>query len=53
MQLLTAMNRRKKEGNVSSSENDFSMMRVSSLRKMLHDNGLDIDGSRETMIVLP
>ena len=48
--LLTAMNRNDDKGSTSTDANDFSMMRVSSLRKMLHEKGLDIDGSREMMI---
>ena len=36
----------------SSDANDVSTMRVNDLRKMLHEHGLDIDGSRETMISL-
>ena len=48
--LLTAMTRGKEEANSTSDTNDLSMMRVSSLRKLLHEKGLDIDGSREMMI---
>ena len=44
--LLTAMNRDDNQG----SPNKFSMMRVSTLRKMLDEKGLDVDGSREAMI---
>ena len=44
--LLTAMNRDDNQG----SPNNFSMMRVSTLRKMLDEKGLDVDGSREAMI---
>ena len=29
---------------------DYNKMRVGTLRKMLHDKGLDVDGSREAMI---
>ena len=47
--LLTAMNRNV-DGSTSTDANDFSMMRVSSLRRMLDEKGLDVDGSREAMI---
>ena len=50
--LLTAVARGEKEGDASSDPNDFSTLRVSTLRKKLHEKGLDIDGSRETMIEL-
>ena len=46
--LLTAVNRNVHK--VSADANDFSMMRVSTLRKMLDEKGLDVDGSREAMI---
>ena len=46
--LLTAVNRNVHKG--STDANDFSMMRVSTLRKMLDEKGLDVDGSREAMI---
>ena len=49
--LLTAMNRNVDDGSTSTDANDFSMMRVSTLRKMLDEKGLDVDGSREAMIV--
>jgi len=48
--LMTVVARGKKEGSARSDANDFSTMRVSELRKMLHEKGLDIDGSREAMI---
>jgi hypothetical protein len=49
--LLTSVARGEKEGlDASTDPNDFNTMRVSTLRKMLHDKGLDVDGSRETMI---
>mmetsp|Transcript_8094 Transcript_8094/g.12695 ORF Transcript_8094/g.12695 Transcript_8094/m.12695 type:complete len:408 (+) Transcript_8094:57-1280(+) len=49
--LLVAMTRSRDEGN-SGNANDFTMMRVSELRRKLHEKGLgmNIDGSRETMI---
>ena len=31
---------------------DYNTMRVGTLRKMLDEKGLDVDGSRETMIAL-
>jgi hypothetical protein len=30
--------------------NDLNTMRVSELRRKLHEKGLDVDGSREAMI---
>ena len=50
--LLTAVNRGKKEADTKIDSNDFSTMRVNTLRKLLHDKGLDVDGSREAMISL-
>ncbi|KAL7545088.1 hypothetical protein ACHAWF_008449 [Thalassiosira exigua] len=50
-ELLTAVTRGKKQ--VSGSDCDgvkLSMMRVSDLRKKLDEKGLDVDGSRESMI---
>ena len=46
--LLTAVNR--KEGKASISGSDFSLMRVNILRSLLHEKGLDVDGSREVLI---
>ena len=46
--LLTAVTR----GKGSDGSLDYDTMRVSTLRKKLHEKGLDIDGSRETMISL-
>jgi len=48
--LLTAMNRNVDKGSTSADANDFSMMRVSTLRKILDQKGLDVDGSREAMV---
>ena len=48
--LLAAVNRNVDEASTSADANDFSMMRVSTLRKMLDEKGLDVDGSREAMI---
>ena len=51
--LLAAMNMGKKEVKAGSTDaSDFSALRVNALRKMLYEKGLDIDGSRETMIAL-
>ena len=50
--LLTAMNMGKKEVKARNDASDLSTMRVSALRKLLHEKGLDIDGSREAMIAL-
>lgn len=37
-------------GNVASSEDKYSTMRVSALRRKCHENGLNVDGSREVLI---
>jgi hypothetical protein len=51
--LLTVVARGKEEeeSDDNSNASDFSTMRVSALRKKLNENGLEVDGSRETMIV--
>ena len=49
--LLTATTRGKMT-NEEASQNDLKFMRVGDLRKRLHDKGLCIDDSRETMIAL-
>lgn len=46
--LLTAVNR--KEGKASTNGSDFNLMRVDTLRSLLHEKGLDVDGSREVLI---
>ena len=50
--LLTAFSREKKSTSTSAPDDDLKFMRVGELRKRLHDKGLCIDGSRETMIAL-
>jgi len=41
----------KEDGAVGGSdENKFASMRVSELRKKAHENGLNVDGSREMLI---
>ncbi|EJK72127.1 hypothetical protein THAOC_06373 [Thalassiosira oceanica] len=50
--LLTAVARGKKSANMSAPEDNLTFMRVGELRKLLHDKGLCVDGSRETMIGL-
>ncbi|KAL9190035.1 hypothetical protein ACHAXT_007246 [Thalassiosira profunda] len=45
--LLTVMTRSK-----APRDDGYETMRVSALRKKLHEKGLDIDGSREAMIAL-
>lgn len=47
--LLAAMSRGKKKSG-ENSENDFSTIRISELRQKVHEKGLDVDGSRETLI---
>ncbi|EJK64479.1 hypothetical protein THAOC_14781, partial [Thalassiosira oceanica] len=51
--ILTAFAQGKKSaGEVIMSKDDLKFMRVDDLRKRLHEKGLCIDGSRETMIAL-
>jgi len=51
--LLTAATRGKQDTDESDeSDDELSTMRVSDLRKKLHEKGLDIDGSRKAMIAL-
>ena len=45
--LLVAATRKRKTGNKGDR---FNMMRVSELRRKLHEKGLDVDDSREAMI---
>jgi speckle-type POZ protein len=45
--LLVATTRKSKTGNKGDQ---FNMMRVSELRRKLHEKGLEVDGSREAMI---
>ena len=37
-------------GNITSSEDQFNIMRISQLRQKAHENGLNVDGSREMVI---
>jgi len=46
--VLSAVARETKNG--IDNDNWYSTMRISELRKELYENGLDIDGSRETLI---
>ena len=53
--LIAAVTRDKKENSpkkkdADGDKEDFNTMRVSDLRKRLHEKGLDIDGSRKAMI---
>ena len=48
--LLTAMSRGEQSGDGDST--DYNKMRVGTLRKMLDEKGLDVDGSREAIIAL-
>jgi len=54
--LLAAMARGAQTTDVEGEEEDesikYNKMRVGTLRKMLDEKGLDVDGSRETMIAL-
>jgi len=49
--LLTAMSRGEQNENNINNKN-YNRMRVGTLRKMLDEKGLDVDGSRESMIAL-
>ena len=49
--LLTAVARGKNE-DATNEEDTLSTMRVSELREKLDEKGMDVDGSRETMIAL-
>lgn len=49
-ELLVATTRGKKKDAAAESSDSFASMRIGDLRKKLHEKGLDIDGSRETMI---
>ncbi|KAL7524028.1 hypothetical protein ACHAXR_000411 [Thalassiosira sp. AJA248-18] len=37
-------------GGAGAGVDDFNVMRISDLREKLHEKGLDVDGSRETLI---
>ena len=50
--LLTAMARGEQNDNNNNDSINYNKMRVGTLRKMLHEKGLDVDGSREAMIAL-
>ena len=52
--LLAAMARGKAKSSSSSdtAADNYNTMRVATLRKMLNEKGLDVDGSRESMIAL-
>ena len=49
--LLSAVNRGRKRDKRSADEANLDVMSVNDLRKKLYKRGMDIDGSRETMIV--
>ena len=52
--LLTAMARGEQSEDTDNGNDsiNYNKMRVCTLRKMLNENGLDVDGSREAMIAL-
>jgi len=53
--VLTAMARGEEQTEGDGVEDEtikYNKMRVGTLRKMLDDKGLDVDGSRESMIAL-
>jgi len=48
--LMVAFSRTKESKQGNQDDNNFTFMRVSELRKKLDEKGLNVDGSRETMI---
>ncbi len=50
VELLAATVREKNEGTSTKGNDNFSTMPISDLRKKLHDQGLDMDGSIKTLI---
>ena len=51
--LLAAVCAKYEDKDASSSDaEDYDTIRVDALRRMLNGKGLDIDGSRETMVAL-
>ncbi|EJK50267.1 hypothetical protein THAOC_30792 [Thalassiosira oceanica] len=50
MDMLTAISQAQREGN--NGDDDIDTMRVSELRRRLHEKGLCVDGSRKAMIAL-
>jgi len=50
--ILAAVSRGKEKGDDSSNSGNYNSMRVATLRRMLDEKGLDVDGSRETMVAL-
>ena len=49
--ILAAMARGKKKDNSTDDIGNYNNMRIGALRKMLDEKGLDVDGSREAMII--
>ena len=50
--ILAAVARGEQNDNDINDSINYNKMRVCTLRKMLHDKRLDVDGSREAMIAL-
>ena len=50
--LLAAVSRGEQQNDTNSAKTNYNKMRVGTLRKMLDEKGLDVDGSRESMIAL-
>ena len=50
--LLTAVSRGEQNESNNGDKINYNKMRVGTLRKMLDEKGLDVDGSRESMIAL-
>jgi len=50
--VLAAVSRGQEAGDSGANSKDYNKMRVGTLRKMLDEKGLEVDGSREAMIAL-
>ena len=50
--VLTAVSRGEAGNDTNGDNTNYNKMRVGTLRKMLDEKGLDVDGSRESMIAL-
>jgi hypothetical protein len=50
MEVLVASNKKRQALDIADEERDYKHMRVSTLRRMLEEKGLDVDGSREMLI---
>lgn len=50
--VLAAVARRYETGVKGESEDDFSTLRISDLRRKVHEMGMDVDGSREMLLTV-